>query len=210
MFNRLVCGLGAIVTASLSLTASATVVVDAANDLINGFSAATNPDLDVLSTEVLYNNVTNQFTLNSTVAGNIGTTATASYVWGINRGAGTAGFGANGFTNILFDRVVRLVPGGTSQIAGGGLPAINLPVGAVVFSGATMTATFDASLLPNNGFTFANYTYNLWPRVAAPTGFAGIPDFSPDNTNAPVSVIPAPSALGIIAAGGLVVGRRRR
>ena len=137
-----------------------------------------------------------------------GTTATASYVWGVNRGAGTAGFGANGLPNVLFDRVVRLVPGGTSQIAGGGLPAINLDPGAVTFSGNSMTAVFPATLLPSTGFQPGAYTLNLWPRVTAPSGFAGISDFAPDANNFAVTVVPAPA--GVLVIGGAALGLRRR
>ncbi|GDY00190.1 hypothetical protein LBMAG48_25930 [Phycisphaerae bacterium] len=186
------------------------LITDAQGDLINGFTSAANADLDVLTAEAIYNNVNNTFTFTATVAGNVGTTATASYVWGVNRGAGTAGFAANGLTNVLFDRVVRLVPGGTSQIAGGGLPAINLDPGAVSFSGTTITAVVSANLLPSTGFTFSNYTVNLWPRTTAPAGFAGISDFAPDSSNAAVTVVPAPASLGVFAGvAGLVLRRRR-
>jgi MYXO-CTERM domain-containing protein len=194
---------------ALSASASAALITDAAGDTINGFNAATNPDLDVLSAEVIFNNVTNTFTFTSTLAGNVGTTATASFVWGVNRGAGTAGFAANGLNNVLFDRVVRLVPGGTSQIAGGGLPAINLDPGAVTISGSIITAVVPASLLPSTGFTPENYTVNLWPRVASPAGFAGISDFAPNNSNASVTVVPAPGGALALAAAGLLAMRRR-
>lgn len=186
--------------------ASAAVINDATGDLINGFTAG---DLDVVTAEATYDNVNNTFTFTSTLAGAVGTTSGASYVWGVNRGAGTAGFAANGYTNVLFDRVVRLLPDGTGAIAGGGLPVINLPAGSVTISGNTITGVVAASLLPNNGFTFENYTVNLWPRVATPGGFAGISDFAPDTNNAAVTVVPAPAALGVLAAAGLLAPRRR-
>ena len=194
---------------ALTATANAALITDAAGDLINGFNAATNPDLDVLTAEVFFNNITNEFTFTSTLAGAPGTTAGSSYVWGVNRGAGTAGFAANGITNVFFDRVVRLVPGGTSQIAGGGLPAINLASGAVTISGNSITAVVAASLLPSTGFTPDNYTVNLWPRLNAPGGFAGISDFAPDNSNAAVTVIPAPAGVLTLAMAGVFATRRR-
>lgn len=190
--------------------ASAAIINDAQGDLINGFTSAANADLDVLLAEAIYNNVDNTFTFNATLAGNVGTTATASYVWGVNRGAGTAGFAANGLPNVLFDRVVRLVPGGTSQIAGGGLPAINLDPGSVVINGATISAVIPGSLLPSTGFALSNYTVNLWPRTTAPAGFAGISDFAPDTNNASVTVIPAPATIAALGGFALAGLRRRR
>lgn len=199
---------GALLTASGA--AQAALIVDAPGDLLNGFNAATSPDLDVITAEVTYNNADNTFTFTSTLAGNVGTTATASYVWGVNRGAGTAGFAGNGLPNVLWDRLVRLVPGGTSQILGGGLPTINIDPAAITISGSTISAVFAASLLPGNGFAPENYTVNLWPRVNAPSGFAGISDFAPNNTNAPVTVIPAPAATAAIGMTGLLAFNRRR
>ncbi len=202
--------LAAFILAAPASFALAEPIVDAANDLINGFNAATAPDLDVRTAEATYDFLTNTFTFTATMGGTLGTTATASYVWGVNRGAGTAGFAANGYTNVLFDRVVRLVPGGTSQIAGGGLPAIDIAPSAVTFSGATITAIIPANLLPSTGASFDAYTVNLWPRVNAPAGFAGISDFAPDSANAKVSVVPAPTAAAALGIAGLLGSRRRR
>ncbi|MBY0313531.1 MAG: hypothetical protein K2W85_15810 [Phycisphaerales bacterium] len=185
-------------------------VTDPAGDLLNGFSAAANPDLDVLFAEAVYDITSNTFTFSSTSAGAVGTTASSSFVWGVNRGAGTAGFAANGLTNVLFDRVVRIVPGGTSQIAGGGLPAIDLPSSAITISGASITAVVPGSLLPSTGFALSSYTVNLWPRTAAPNGFAGISDFAPDTSNASVTVIPAPGAAAVFAGVAMLGMRRRR
>ncbi len=206
--NVQLCAASAVLALGVAATAAPTV--DPAGDLLNGFSAVTSPDLDVLEMEAFFDNVTNNFTFTSKSAGAIGTTAGSSFVWGVNRGAGTAGFAANGLTNVLFDRVVQLVPGGVSRIAGGGLPAINLDPGAVTINGSTITAVVPASLLPSTGFAFGGYTVSLWPRTSTPAGFAGISDFAPDSTNVAVTVIPAPAALASMAIAGLAMARRRR
>lgn len=190
--------------------ASAAPFIDGAGDLLNGFNAGTSPDLDILESEAFYDSVANTFTFTSRSAGAIGTTAGSSFVWGVNRGAGTAGFAANGINNVFFDRVVVLTPGGVSRIAGGGLAAINLDPAAVTISGSTISVVLSAALLPSTGFEFSNFTVNLWTRTAAPSGFAGISDFAPDNSNIGVTVIPAPASLLAVAGGALLARRRRR
>jgi hypothetical protein len=172
-----------------------------------GSSAST--DLDVLSASVFYNAGTDVFTLTATMSGAVGSTATGLYVWGVNRGAGTAGFAANGITGVRFDRVILLRPDGTGTVAGAGA----LPGGSVMLSGNTITATVSGSLLPSTGFANKlDYTWNLWPRDSAFAGFTAISDFAPDNANFTATPVPEPStaALSMLGLGGLLAWRRRR
>lgn len=172
-----------------------------------GSSAST--DLDVLSASVFYNAGTDVFTLTATMSGAVGSTATGLYVWGVNRGAGAAGFAANGITGVRFDRVILLRPDGTGTVAGAGA----LPGGSVLLSGNTITATVSGSLLPSTGFANKlDYTWNLWPRDSAFTGFTAISDFAPDNANFTATPVPEPSTavLSMLGLGGLLAWRRRR
>ncbi len=169
-----------------------------------GSAAAT--DLDVIAATVTYNPSTDIFTLSSTQSGNVGLTATGLYVWGVNRGAGTAGFAANGLPGVLFDRVVLLRPDGTGSISG-----TNLPAGSVLISGTTISASFSGSLLPSTGFAKGAYTFNLWPRDGAlPAGFSQISDFAPDNANFTATVVPEPASALLMSLGlaGLLWRRR--
>jgi hypothetical protein len=172
-----------------------------------GSSAST--DLDVLSASVFYNAGTDVFTLTATMSGAVGSTATGLYVWGVNRGAGTPGFAANGITGVRFDRVVLLRPDGTGTVAGAGA----LPGGSVMLSGNTITATVSGSLLPSTGFANKlDYTWNLWPRDSAFAGFTAISDFAPDNANFTATPVPEPgtAVLSMLGLGGLLAWRRRR
>ena len=65
------------------------VIIDPAGDFIDVYTGPENGDLDVLRAEVILDPAAGTFRFTSTSAGNIGTTDTAIFVWGINRGAGS-------------------------------------------------------------------------------------------------------------------------
>lgn len=185
-------------------------VTDSKGDFMSTFAGSTaSADLDVLSASVFYNAATDMFTLTATMDGAIGMTATGIYVWGVNRGAGVASFAANGITGVRFDRVITLRPDGTGSVGGVG----NLPAGSITISGNTITGVVSGSLLPGTGFTNKlDYTWNLWPRDSAFTGFAAISDFAPDNANFTATPVPEPStaALGALGLAALLAWRRRQ
>ena len=183
---------------------------DAKGDFLATFAGSrASTDLDVLSASVLYNAATDLFTLTATMDGNIGSTATGLYVWGVNRGAGTAAFAANGITGVRFDRVILLRANGTGTVAGAG----NLAPGSVTISGKTITASVSGALLPGTGFANKlDYTWNLWPRDTSAAGFAAISDFAPNNANFTTTPVPEPSTavLTVLGLGGLLAWRRRQ
>lgn len=185
-------------------------ITDTQGDFLATFAgSAASTDLDVLSASVFYNAGTDMFTLTATMDGDIGSTATGFYVWGVNRGAGTAGFQANGITGVRFDRVVIVRPDGTGTVAGAG----SLAAGSVSISGKTITAHVSGGLLPSTGFANKlDYTWNLWPRDGAFAGFAAISDFAPDNANFTATPVPEPgtAALSLLGLAGLVAWRRRQ
>ncbi len=183
-------------------------ITDTRGDFLATFAGSTaSTDLDVLSASVFYNPGLDVFTLTAKMDGNIGSTATGLYVWGVNRGAGTAGFAANGITGVRFDRVIILRPDGTGTIGGVGA----LPTGSVSISGATITATVSGSFLASTGFNKLDYTWNLWPRDGAFTGFAAISDFAPDNANFTATPVPEPASAALLLGGlGMVAAVARR
>jgi hypothetical protein len=163
------------------------IIRDATGDIRTSFNAsAKNADLDVVRGEVSYDG--SNFIFESTLAGAIGTTPNALFVWGVNRGAGTARFGDIA-PGVLFDAVVVLRADGTGQVvdltATTPTPML-LPAGSVTVTGNTLTARVPANLLPSKGLQPAQYTVNLWPRVGTGNNNVQISDFAPDNSNAPV------------------------
>lgn len=188
-------------------------ITDPKGDFIATFAGShASTDLDVLAASVFYNASTDTFTLRATLDGNVGSTATGLYVWGVNRGAGVASFANNlGVTGVRFDRVILLNPNGTGTVAGPGGGA--LPAGSVVVSGHTITASVSGAMLPSTGFTNKlDYTFNLWPRDTAFAGVSAISDFAPNNANFTATPVPEPSTavLSMLGLAGLIAWRRRQ
>jgi len=155
------------------------------------------------------------FLFTSTQAGAVGSTAGAFYVWGIDRGAGTARFGALA-TGVLFDSVVVIRPGGVSNVNTlvPSVVSLVLPHANITIRGNDLSVRMPAALLPSVGFAPGQYTTNLWPRFsgAGVVGDAQISDFAPNNTNVRVMAIPEPGTLAFLAAPVVLslLGRRRR
>jgi hypothetical protein len=205
MKNLARAGVAAALAAASIATANA-AVTDATGDVVGSFTGTFTPSLDIVSANVQYLADTNRFFVTATLNGpalNAGTGA--SFIWGINRGEGTARFAAGGFTNILFDSTIQLTLGGTfnvNRLIEASLltnidPGLN---GVSPFDGNTISGFINASLLPSRGFAFDQYQWNFWPRVATPTGLPGIPDFAPNNAMQLVET-PEPGSMGLLALG---------
>ena len=214
---------------AISGTAAATPVSDPVGDFLPTYVASGRPtgaDLDVVSAEVIYLPGSHQFEFIGTMAGAIGTTHASGgesplYVWGVDRGQGTQRFlpgtpsvGAG----VAFDSVVMLRPDTTALVnlfgLGGGVT--NLAAGTATINGNTILGFIDESMLPSLGKSFAEYTWNLWPRFGAGQN-AQISDFAPNAVsggainaaNHPVTV-PEPATLALLGIGMLTFVRRRQ
>jgi len=203
-------------TLGVSTPTAHALVTDASGDFLASYTGTPGADLDVLTTDVLFDGTS--FTLTATLAGNIGATPNAIYVFGFDRGGATASpaaFASIGVDNVFFNSVVILRPDTTvtiNRLGGGG--TTNLAVGAASVTGNAITARIPIAELPTTGFASGAYTWNLWPRINGGTT-ANISDFAPNNSNAAVVSVPeagslqllAPALLGML---GVVVRRRRK
>jgi hypothetical protein len=192
---------------SFASPAAAGTIIDPAGDFLSTYTGPRNGDLDVTGLTVTLN-PSGIFRVTTTLAGNVGLTPGAFYVYGVNRGAGTAGFASLGLNNVLFDRVIIVRQDATISAAG---------VGPAQFSGNTITFDIDGNnaLMASTGFTLGQYGWNLWPRAAttsagvAITGNPAISDFAPNN--ATIAAVPEPSSWALMLAGlGLTGWAMRR
>lgn len=179
---------------------------DPRGDFLSTYTGPAGGDLDVIRAGVNFTG--SEFQFRATFDAAVGTTPGAFYVFGLDRGQGTARFGAFA-PNVVFDSVVIVRPDGTgtvNNILGGPVTAFTATI-----SGNTLSADIAAALLPSRGFAPGQYTWNLWPRVGSGSN-AQISDFAPDNNNVQVTSTPAPASAFLLAFGaiGLAVKRVRR
>lgn len=178
---------------------------DPANDYLSTYTGPQNGDLDVLTFDATFDGTT--FTFSQTSNGTVGTTPGGIFVWGVNRGGNTAGFGAFR-PGVLFDSVVIADPGGNSAVVVSGVRAPLTP-SATTVSGNMISVAFAASLLPSNGFAPGAYQVNLWPRNGLGNN-AQISDFAPDNSDVTVRTVPEPASLALMLVGLMAAGACRR
>ena len=194
----------AIAFAVIGLAANAHAVTDAPGDFLPSFTGVHGAALDILSADVAFDPVHDDFLLRATTAGSIAGVNGAAYVFGFDTG-GAAGtpFTAIGEPGVAFNATAVLKSNGTGAV--GATAVATRVVGDEIF------ATVPASLLPSHGFADPDYTWALWSIDSNVTGLARNADFAPD-ASIRVSAVPEPANVARLAAGlGLLgfVARRR-
>lgn len=209
------------VTSALALLASATAasatVVDPADDFLSTYTGPLNGDVDILSGDVAFDGTS--YFLTSTLNGSIGSTTGSIFVWGVNRGSGTARltFGTPSLgADILFDAVIVMFPDGTLRVVTiplAGAPTVNVIAGGTGVAGDTLSATVSLALLGSTGFAPEDYTFSFWSRTRVNPALDGtnaeIADFLPGSMEA--RTVPEPATwLSMLLGFGLIGGVIRR
>jgi hypothetical protein len=206
----------ALAAATVPQAAHSVTLPDPTGDFLATYEGPQNAGLDIVSAGVSFDGTS--FRLSATVNGPIGAPGSL-YVFGVNRGSGTARLQFLGAppavgADVLFDAVAVLFPDGLGRVAAfpaAGPPVItNLP-GAVTVSGNSISGSFDLSLLPSRGFAASDYTFTLWSRQrvnpAADGTNSEIADFSPTLS------VPEPASWAMMIGGFGMIGcalRRRK
>jgi hypothetical protein len=189
-------------------------VTDAAGDFLATYTGPQNPDMDVVSAEVILDIINSTLTFNATMSGPVGTTpAPAVYFFGVDRGAGTPGFGGDtSFApGIVFDTTVQFRADGSVKVNDRST-GVNktLPSGSMVITGNTIASVdLPLSLFPSNGFTPEQYTWNFWPRSGTGQNYQ-VADFVLEGGSSAVTVIPEPCSLALVGLGAVGLLRKRR
>lgn len=203
----------AVLVLAATLAVPALAVTDPLGDFLPTYTGVQGADLDVLQADVTYDAGAQTFTFSAVLAGAVGSTSGALYVWGLDRGQGTARFQGGSPSigeGVLFDGVLIVRPDGSGQF-NDFIHATQtvLSTGSVLIDGASVQARVEAALLPSTGFDVAAYTWNLWPRLGLGNN-AQVSDFAPNGSNAALNVVavPEPSGAALLLTGLLLLTAR--
>jgi hypothetical protein len=207
----------ALCAAGLAGHAQALPFVDASDDLLPTYTGAKDADLDVLQADVVIDPQAQTITFSATMKGDIDTRSAKLYAFGVDRGRGAVGRdlvfqGPLGGepkigSGVLFDAVAVLAANGNVLFFDALNPGfVPVPGAPVTVSANQITATLPLALFTSQGFKLKEYTFNMWPRSEVSLANTVVPDFAPDNSNAPVSIAGKRARFELVRSGKAAAG----
>jgi hypothetical protein len=180
--------LAAVMAAGSALAGATTM----STGFLSTYTGPKNADMEIASASATIEG--GDLVLSATADGPIGTTAGATYVWGVDtdNALASAPFASHGFGKVIFNDVVAAAPGDPG----------------VTVSGDTITDAVAISSLANVVLSPSQFAISLWP--VAGSGFSSFSEFVPGNGTFTVGVPePATWALMLVGLGGLGAVMRR-
>ena len=183
----------------------AQAIVDPGGDFLPTFTNFKRFDLDLISVDAFQLNKDLHFEVGT--AGRMNAKSGISYVFGIDRGAGTTGLLAGDpaiAPDVKFDALFEIRTNGTGTLTvfnetGG--PTI-IQRDQIFFFQNFIRAGFSASLLPSRGFAIKDYRYTVWSRDPG-EGNAVIADIT---RTINLGAVPEPATWAMMIGGFCAVG----
>jgi hypothetical protein len=194
---------------SAFLSGPAHAISDPTGDFLPTFANFKRFDLDLISVDA--------FRLNNELHFDVGTTGRMnaksgiSYVFGIDRGAGTPGlFSGNPAIgqDVRFDALFEIRTDGTGTLTAfneNGGPTVTQRTGIFFFQNF-IRASFGADLLPTRGFAVDDYKYTVWTRDGG-DGNAFVADLT---RTISLGAVPEPATWAMMIGGFGLTGWRAR
>lgn len=185
--------------AALAPTVHAAPAIDAAGDFLPTYTGPKDADLDVRFADVVIDPKAGTVTLSGVLAGPIDKASGKFYVFGIDRGRGEVGRdlvfqGALGGEpkigrGVRWDAAIGLLANGQAVFFDALHPGV-VPLPDVVarIAGSEISATVPLALLPSQGASLKDYTFNFWPRSQVSLANTTVADFAPDDGDARVGI----------------------
>ena len=187
------------IASAFALPAAAAPAIDAPGDFLPTYAGPKDADLDVRLADVVIDPKAGTVTFTGTLAGPIDKASGKFYVFGIDRGRGDVGRdlvfqGPLGGepkigSGVRWDAAIGLLANGQVVFFDALNPGVvPLPDVTARIAGNEISATVPLSLLPSQGASLKDYTFNLWPRSQVSLANTTVADFAPDNGDTRVSI----------------------
>lgn len=180
------------------------IIADPVGDILPSYTGGVLPGMDVVAHEVVLLEEQDRVVFYGKMAGSVADTQSvgALYLFGVDRGSGTARFlstpGPVIGPHVVWDSIVRVNPNGTglfNNVTAGVITPLSRS--DITINGDEFTASVPLSVMTLSATRPPEeWTYNLWPRNGIGNN-AQVSDLAPDDGNSPFQVIAPARVSGV-------------